>query len=103
MPHLHLPTDHTDADLVMAANLADYVGSEELYVAWTQDRGPGVPEVEAVISDAPRPISPVAELIASLSAGCAAFWRALTGRPGDVAVREAPAGGGHRRTAEPSA
>ena len=102
MPHLHLPIDHTDADLVIAANLAEYVGSEDLYVAWTAEHGPGMPEVEATLCEA-RPASPFAELIASLAAGCAAFWRALTGRPGDVALREAPAGGPQRRAAEPSA
>ena len=41
MPHLHLPTDHTDADLVLAANLAEVVGSEDLYVAWTHESGAG--------------------------------------------------------------
>jgi hypothetical protein len=102
MPHLHLPIDHTDADLVIAANLAEYVGSEDLYVAWTEEHGPGVPEVEATLCKA-RPTSAFAELIASLAAGCAAFWRALTGRPGHVALREAPAGGSARRAPEPSA
>ena len=33
MPHLHLPVDHTEADLVLAANLAEIVGSDDLYVA----------------------------------------------------------------------
>jgi hypothetical protein len=27
MPHLHLPIDHTDDDLVLAANVAEVVGS----------------------------------------------------------------------------
>ena len=53
MPHLHLPTDHTDADLVLAANLADIVGSEDLYVAWSQETGAGVPEIEAYVSEEP--------------------------------------------------
>ena len=48
MPHLHLPIDHTDADLVLAANLAEIVGSEDLYVAWSYETGPGaIPEIEA--------------------------------------------------------
>ena len=102
MPHLHLPVDHTDADLVLAANLADVVGSEDLFVAWTQATGAGVPEIEAVISDE-RPASPFAELIASVATGCVAFWRALTGRSGHVAVREAPAAGAASREIEPSA
>jgi hypothetical protein len=102
MPHLHLPIDHTDADLVIAANLAEYVGSEDLYVAWTAEHGPGVPEVEATLCET-RQTSAFGELIASLAAGCAAFWRALTGRPGHVALREAPAAGSTRRAPEPSA
>ena len=52
MPHLHLPIDHTDADLVLAANLAEIVGSEDLYVAWTHEAGAGaVPEVEAEVRE----------------------------------------------------
>ena len=52
MPHLHLPVEHTDADLVLAANLAEIVGSEDLYVAWCHETGPGaVPEVEAEVRE----------------------------------------------------
>jgi hypothetical protein len=81
MPHLHLPIDHTEADLVLAANLAELVGSEDLYVAWTHDSGSGViPEVEAVVREE-RLTSPLVEVVAALSAACAAFWRALVGRP----------------------
>ena len=55
MPHLHLPIDHTDADLVLAVNVAEIVGSEDLYVAWSHESGAGaVPEVDAVLVEAPR-------------------------------------------------
>ena len=101
MPHLHLPTDHTDADLVLAANLADVVGSEDLYVAWSQETGAGVPEIEAYVSDEP-PASPFAELLVSLAAGVVAFWRAVTGRPADIAVAERSQHGAARQI-EPSA
>ena len=37
MPHLYLPSDHTDADLVLAADIAAAVSSAELYVTWTID------------------------------------------------------------------
>ena len=88
MPHLHLPVDHTDADLVLAANLAEIVGSEDLYVAWTHEAGPGaIPEVEAVLCDE-RPMSAVGEFFAAVGAGVAAFWRALLGRPSQAAVHE---------------
>jgi hypothetical protein len=77
MPHLHLPADHTEADLVLAANLADIVGSQDLYVAWSHGAGPGaVPEVEAVVRDDHRP-----NALGALAAAFGAFWRALVGRP----------------------
>jgi hypothetical protein len=89
MPHLHLPMDHTDADLVLAANLAEIVGSEDLYVAWSHGSGAGaVPEVDAVLVESHR-TSAFAEVVALIAAGCAAFWRAITGRPAVAEVAEA--------------
>jgi hypothetical protein len=102
MPHLHLPIDHTDADLVLAANLADIVGSEDLYVAWTQDSGSGIPEIEAVVTDE-RPPGPFAELLVWLATGFVAFWRALTGQPVQGELREGSAEGSAPRQIEPSA
>jgi hypothetical protein len=103
MPHLHLPIDHTDADLVLAANLADIVGSEDLYVTWSYETGPGaIPEVDAVLVEQ-RPLSPLAEFAAALAAGFAGMWRALLGRPRHSAVQSAPPADPARRTAEPSA
>ena len=88
MPHLHLPADHTDADLVLAANLAEIVGSEDLYVAWSFEAGPGaIPEVEAVVRDEDA-MSAFAEFFAAVGAGVAAFWRALLGKPSHAAVHE---------------
>jgi len=102
MPHLHLPADHTDADLVLAANLADIVGSEDLYVAWSHESGAGaVPEVDAVLVESDRR-SLVAELVAVVVAGCAAFWRALIGRPSQAAAEPSAAAGHVRRAGEPS-
>jgi hypothetical protein len=90
MPHLHLPVDHTDADLVLAANLAEIVGSEDLYVAWSHETGPGaIPEVEAVLVEA-RPLNPFGEFFSALVAGFAGMWRALLGRPSNAAVHSAP-------------
>jgi hypothetical protein len=103
MPHLHLPIDHTDADLVLAANLAEIVGSEDLYVAWSYETGPGaIPEVEAIMVEQ-LPLSPLAEFGAALAAGFAGMWRALLGRPRHAAVQAAPPVDPARRTAEPSA
>jgi hypothetical protein len=101
MPHLHLPNDHTDADLVLAANLAEIVGSEDLYVTWSHETGAGaVPEVEAVLV-APHRTSAFAEVVAMIAAGCAGFWRALTGRADGAAVGQAPSAG-PAREGEPS-
>jgi hypothetical protein len=103
MPHLHLPTDHTDADLVLAANLAEIVGSEELYVAWTHESGAGaVPEVDAVLVEARRSHG-FAEIAAFVGAGFAAFLRGLVGRAGEADVSRGPSAGQARRGAgEPS-
>jgi hypothetical protein len=99
MPHLHLPIDHTDADLVLAANLADIVGSEDLYVAWSHGSGPGaVPQVQAVVCTE-REMSPMAEVLGAVGAGVAAFWRALMGRP-KPAAPAAPAADAPRPAAE---
>src|SRR3954454_22263448 len=91
MPHLYLPSDHTDADLVLAADVAAAVSSADLYVTWTLDAGPGFPEMEAVVRDesAPRPSNPLAELVVALAEGVAAVWRHLTGAPAaDAADRQ---------------
>ena len=85
MPHLHLPIDHTDADLVLAADLAEIVGSEDLYVTWTHESGPGaIPEVEAVMREQGAAVG----FFAAVGAGFVTFWRALLGKPSHAAFRE---------------
>jgi hypothetical protein len=83
MPHLYLPTDHTDADLVLAADVAAAVSSADLYVTWTIEAGAGAPEIEAVVrEEAPAPpANPFAELLVAMFQGVAALWRSLTGPP----------------------
>jgi hypothetical protein len=90
MPHLYLPTDHTDKDLVLAADVAAAVSSADLYVTWTIEAGAGSPEVEAVVrEERPAPeSSPFADVLIALFQGVAAIWRSLTGPP---AQRIAPA------------
>ena len=91
MPHLHLPIDHTNADLVLAANVAELVGSADLYVAWSHDRGPGaVPQVEAVVREE-RPVNPFAELLVSVAAGLVALWQAIVGGSSQRAQQPAAA------------
>jgi hypothetical protein len=102
MPHIHLPTDHTDADLVLAANVAEVVGSEDLYVAWSHECGPGaVPEVEAILCEPPARGGALAELIATMRAGFAAFWQVLMQRP--EPALPSPAGPPAARAGEASA
>jgi len=100
MPHLHLPIDHTDDDLVLAANVAEVVGSADLYVAWSHESGAGaVPEVEAVLR-AERPANPFAELLHAIRGAFVALARAIFGRP---ARPEAQPAAEPRRAPEPSA
>jgi hypothetical protein len=101
MPHLHLPIDHTDDDLVLAANVAEVVGSADLYVAWSHESGAGaVPEVEAVLRDE-RPANPFADLFAAIRGSFSALARAIFGRPARAAAHRAPEP--PQRATEPSA
>jgi hypothetical protein len=85
MPHVHLPADHSDADLVLAANLAAIVGSEDLYVAWTHESGAGaIPEIQAVVREE-RP-NPLVSVLAAVIAGALAVWHTLTQSPAPAAV-----------------
>jgi hypothetical protein len=97
MPHLHLPADHTDTDVALAARVAERVGSADLYVAWSHEHGQAAPEVEAV-TGAERPRSPFAELAVALAAAFAALWRAVFTRPHPTTEPD-PAADPERRTA----
>lgn len=100
MPHLHLPADHSDADLMLAANLADIVGSEDLYVAWTHDTGAGaVPTIAAALRDQ-RPLS-LAGLLGQMLSGVRAVWDSVFRVSVPVVPTGAPAA--TPRAGEPSA
>ncbi len=87
MPHLYLPNEHTDADLVLAADVAAAVSSADLYVAWTHDSGQGAPEVEAVVrEERAAPTSPIVELFSAFAHGLGALWRAIAGPPAQRVV-----------------
>ena len=47
MAQLYLPVAHTEADLVLAGQIAETIDSAELYVTWTPQEGRAVPEVVA--------------------------------------------------------
>jgi hypothetical protein len=63
MPHLYLPAEHTDADLVLAGAIAEAIGSAELHIAWTERGGAGVPEIGAVMRE---PVNPWREIVSLL-------------------------------------
>src|SRR5215210_3035893 len=83
MPHLYLPAEHNDADLMLAADVATAVSSADLYVTWTHDAGFGAPEIEAVVRDegAPRPVNPFAELFVALMQGVVSLWQHIVSPP----------------------
>ena len=78
MHHLYLPAEHTDADLVLAAEIAQVVDSGELYVTWTEAAGQAPPAVGALVR---LPGPPWAEALRLLVGAAAELWVALTRRP----------------------
>jgi hypothetical protein len=88
MAQLYLPAAHTDADLVLAGQIAESIDSSELYVAWTPEHGQSAPEVSAELRDTrPRRSRLLLQAIRQL-------WAALRNRepaPGARAARH-PAG-----------
>jgi hypothetical protein len=77
MPHVILPAEHTDADLILASQIAEAVDSAELFVVWTPTGGAAIPEIEAELRE---PLHPLAEAVALFAQGMIELWRAITGR-----------------------
>jgi hypothetical protein len=76
MAYLYLPTAHSDADLVLAGQVAQAVDAAELFVVWTREAGPGAaPRVEAILREsiAPPPPEPRRSVLRRA-------WRALFAR-----------------------
>src|SRR3954447_19729435 len=103
MPTLHLPAAHTDTDVALAIEVADVVGSHELYVSWTHGEGPGLPpEVKTLVADRRAEtavvVSPFSEVLVAMVQGIAALWQAILRPP---STRPALSGGpeGERRDA----
>ncbi len=81
MPHLHLPADHTSADLALAADVAAAMESAELYVTWTHADGAGaMPEVEALVRDE-RTVHPFAAVFVAMMQGLVTLWQTVTRGP----------------------
>ena len=51
MAQLYLPVEHTEADLVLAGQIAESIDSAELYVTWTPGQGHSAPEVFAELRE----------------------------------------------------
>jgi hypothetical protein len=51
MAQLYLPVEHTEADLVLAGQIAESIDSAELYVTWTSGQGHSAPEVFAELRE----------------------------------------------------
>jgi hypothetical protein len=87
MAQLYLPMEHTDADLVLAGQVAESIDSAELYVVWSAEHGACAPEVVAELRHpAPSWPSLVAQAIREL-------WAAVRHKPapGTRAPRRAAA------------
>ncbi len=81
MAHLHLPEQHSTADLVLAGQVAETFDSADLYVTWTGDSGANAaPTVRAVVREAP--VRRSAGALAVLIEAIVEVWHALT-RVGD--------------------
>ncbi len=79
MPHVYLPTEHSEADLVLAGQLADILESDELYVTWSP-RGYEEPQVETVVrvkEPGPAPAPPQHGLLTEVLGTMAAFVAAI--------------------------
>jgi hypothetical protein len=85
MSQLYLPVEHTEADLVLAGQIAESIDSAELYVTWTPEHGHAAPEVSAELRQpAPTWRSLFVQAIREL-------WAALRNRepaPGARATRQ---------------
>jgi hypothetical protein len=77
MPHVVLPAEHTDADLILASQVAEAVDSAELFVVWTPHSGAAIPVIEAELREPQHPLAEAATLFAQ---AVAELWRAITGR-----------------------
>jgi hypothetical protein len=98
MAQLYLPVTHTEADLVLAGQIAELIDSAELYVAWTPQHGRAVPEVMAELRAAvPR----WTDTLALLVEAARELWSLLRGRDPRVAAPAPTARAGGEQPAQP--
>ena len=86
MPNVYLPCEHTDADLVLAGQLAELLESDSLYVTWAGSCYEE-PQVQALVRVDPpaAPAAPGHGLLTEIVGTMVAFVAAL------FAPRPAPA------------
>jgi hypothetical protein len=92
MPHVYLPTEHSEADLVLAGQVAEALESDSLYVTWSE-RGYEEPQVETVVRSAPPhrvTPAPGPSLLTEVLGTMAAFLAAMFG-PRSTPERRQPA------------
>lgn len=90
MPHVYLPSEHSEADLVLAGQVAEVLESDALYVTWSE-RGYEEPHVETVLRSAPPARSapaPQHSLLIEVLGTMAAFVAAMfSPRPAPAPAR----------------
>ena len=90
MPHVYMPSAHSDADVLLAGRIAEAVDSSELFVAWTAEAGTVfAPEAPPPAPPAPEPMNPFAQALAEVVVAFGALFSLLF-RPGPVAAEPAP-------------
>ena len=77
MSQLYLPAEHTEADLVLAGQIAERVESAELYVAWTPEHGHAAPEIPALLRE---PAQQWTDTLALVFQAVREMWTAILGR-----------------------
>jgi hypothetical protein len=92
MAQLYLPVEHTEADLVLAGQIAELMDSDELYVAWTPEHGASAPEVMAVLR------APATHWLGLIVQAARDIWAAMRNREGSRAPLALPPG---EHTAQP--
>ena len=88
MPTVYLPTEHSEAELVLAGQVAEALECSALYVTWSSC-GYGGPDSEAVLVSPPivAPADTPAPRGSALSRACSrvsAFLASVFSAPGDV-------------------
>jgi hypothetical protein len=100
MAQLYLPVKHTEADLVLAGQIAEWVDSAELYVAWTPEHGGSVPEIVAELRASathwPGPLGLLAHVVREI-------WSVLQGREAGRTPLALPPGGVRATEQKPAA